>query len=153
MQSSYSLPHRETRFHSPIIRLGRFIKGNEITVNGKAVTVTASLGHALQWAKHHWQKRFPGRDGGEFRLWADALCINQGDIDERNHQVQLMRDIYPGAELTLSQISINDSVICHALKVYNQIHAVLSNGNPKVTLRELADCTWLRKIPSPVYRD
>jgi hypothetical protein len=27
-------------------------------------------------------------------IWADAICINQGDIDERNAQVQLMRDVY-----------------------------------------------------------
>lgn len=27
-------------------------------------------------------------------LWADAMCINQGDIDEKNRQVQLMSRIY-----------------------------------------------------------
>ena len=27
-------------------------------------------------------------------LWADAICINQNDVDERNSQVQLMGDIY-----------------------------------------------------------
>ena len=27
-------------------------------------------------------------------LWADAVCINQGDIDERNKHVQLMSRIY-----------------------------------------------------------
>ncbi|KAF2823380.1 HET-domain-containing protein [Ophiobolus disseminans] len=32
------------------------------------------------------------------RVWADAVCINQQDIPERNSQVQLMRDIYQGSE-------------------------------------------------------
>jgi hypothetical protein len=34
-------------------------------------------------------------------LWIDALCINQNDIRERNHQVNLMSRIYSEAELVL----------------------------------------------------
>lgn len=30
-------------------------------------------------------------------LWADAICINQGDTSERGHQVQLMRRIFSSA--------------------------------------------------------
>jgi hypothetical protein len=32
-------------------------------------------------------------------LWADAICINQSDTAERNHQVQLMRQIYSGVDV------------------------------------------------------
>ncbi|KAF2853156.1 HET-domain-containing protein [Plenodomus tracheiphilus IPT5] len=32
------------------------------------------------------------------RLWIDAISINQSNMDERNHQVSLMRDIYTSAE-------------------------------------------------------
>ncbi|KAI1291662.1 heterokaryon incompatibility protein-domain-containing protein [Xylaria venustula] len=35
------------------------------------------------------------------RLWVDALCINQEDINERNHQVQQMRNIYSSAVETI----------------------------------------------------
>lgn len=31
-------------------------------------------------------------------LWIDALCINQSDAQERNHQVGQMRDIYMNAQ-------------------------------------------------------
>jgi hypothetical protein len=31
-------------------------------------------------------------------LWDDAICMDQTNILERNHQVQLMWDIYSGAE-------------------------------------------------------
>lgn len=35
-------------------------------------------------------------------FWADALCINQDDKEERNHQVQFMRSIYGSAPVVLS---------------------------------------------------
>ena len=30
-------------------------------------------------------------------VWLDAVCVNQGDPEERNHQVAMMADIYSGA--------------------------------------------------------
>jgi hypothetical protein len=41
------------------------------------------------------------------RLWADAICIDQSNISERNHQVGLMRDIYSFAQHTI--IHLGDS--------------------------------------------
>ncbi|KAI8676202.1 HET domain-containing protein [Fusarium sp. Ph1] len=35
-------------------------------------------------------------------FWADAICINQNDIEERNHQVQFMRSIYGSASVVLA---------------------------------------------------
>ncbi|KAI8630561.1 heterokaryon incompatibility protein-domain-containing protein [Xylariaceae sp. FL1651] len=35
------------------------------------------------------------------RLWVDAICINQDDVNERNHQVQQMRSIYSSAFQTI----------------------------------------------------
>ncbi|KAI0425578.1 heterokaryon incompatibility protein-domain-containing protein [Xylaria sp. FL1042] len=37
------------------------------------------------------------REDRPIRLWIDALCINQRDINERNHQVQQMRSVYSSA--------------------------------------------------------
>lgn len=34
-------------------------------------------------------------------VWADALCINQQDVEERNAQVQMMGKIYSGATRTI----------------------------------------------------
>jgi hypothetical protein len=31
-------------------------------------------------------------------IWADAICINQADIHEKNHQVSMMGEIYEGAK-------------------------------------------------------
>jgi hypothetical protein len=51
--------------------------------------VTANLEAALQVL------RLPDRAR---MIWIDAICINQGDVQERNRQVQLMRKIYRNAE-------------------------------------------------------
>ena len=32
------------------------------------------------------------------QIWADAVCINQNDLDERSSQVNIMSDIYSGAK-------------------------------------------------------
>jgi len=42
--------------------------------------------------------RLRRNDGSGRLLWIDALCINQGDIQERNSQVLMMRDIYATAQ-------------------------------------------------------
>jgi hypothetical protein len=62
-----------------------------IVCNGKALRINASLHNAL---KRHRQDRFERPQ----LLWADAICINQGDKDELNLQIFLMRKIYEGAE-------------------------------------------------------
>lgn len=45
-----------------------------------------------------WHLRHPDRPR---LLWADAICINQNDIPERNQQVRVMGNIYSKAKKTL----------------------------------------------------
>ncbi|KAF2971452.1 hypothetical protein GQX73_g2067 [Xylaria multiplex] len=52
------------------------------------VPVTASLEAALRELRSHVRTQHG------FLIWADALCINQGDSGERAAQVARMRDIY-----------------------------------------------------------
>lgn len=51
-------------------------------------TVTRNLGEALVFLRHPELPRL---------FWIDALCINQGDMAERSHQVVRMSDIYSRA--------------------------------------------------------
>ena len=61
----------------------------KIICNGKELSITTSLNEALL--------RFRTRSTTR-TLWADAICINQQDINERNQQVRLMRQIYEKAQ-------------------------------------------------------
>src|SRR5277367_4609051 len=59
-----------------------------ITCNGIALTITANLADAI--------KRI--RDTKETKVfWADAICINQTKVEEKNAQVRIMENIYKRA--------------------------------------------------------
>jgi heterokaryon incompatibility protein (HET) len=60
--------------------------------NNRQLTVTANLYAALSAIRFKDESRL---------LWADALCINQSDVDERNAQVAIMRSIYDKAQRVL----------------------------------------------------
>ena len=57
--------------------------------NNEVVSVTKNLNSALRRLRRADKSR---------RVWIDALCINQYDLDERAQQVSIMRDIYGRAK-------------------------------------------------------
>ena len=67
----------------------------DISCNGASLKVTRSLNVALRYLRSTTDVR---------TLWADAICINQGDFEERNQQVQLMRDVYSKARQVIAWI-------------------------------------------------
>jgi hypothetical protein len=64
----------------------------QIWVNGASVRVRQNLWYALQGLRFKVRRRI---------LWIDALCINQDNIQERNHQVAFMGHIYRHATVVL----------------------------------------------------
>jgi hypothetical protein len=61
----------------------------DIICNDEVVSVTENLNSALRRLRCVHKTR---------RVWIDALCINQYDLDERAQQVSIMRDIYGRAK-------------------------------------------------------
>ncbi|KAE9372888.1 HET-domain-containing protein [Stipitochalara longipes BDJ] len=59
-----------------------------IVVNNRVIHVTQNLEAALQALRKmaKFQK--------QYRLWVDAICINQQDLQEKSHQVRLVGEIY-----------------------------------------------------------
>ena len=70
-----------------------------VICNGCAITTTRSLFEALQRFRHAKTTR---------TLWADALCINQADDDEKTFQVRLMSYIYTRAVRVLVWLQHED---------------------------------------------
>ncbi|KAF6813396.1 heterokaryon incompatibility protein [Colletotrichum plurivorum] len=64
---------------------GYRLLGRSITVNGQSFNITRNLHDALLHLR---------RPNISRRLWIDALCINQVDLNERATQVSQMGDIY-----------------------------------------------------------
>ncbi|KAK3947132.1 heterokaryon incompatibility protein-domain-containing protein, partial [Pseudoneurospora amorphoporcata] len=65
----------------------------DIEINGKQFSVGENLHAFLQMLQHH---------DVESWLWADAICIQQSDDDEKSWHVQNMYDIFKNAELVYS---------------------------------------------------
>lgn len=68
----------------------------DVTCNGQVLSVTASLFLALRRVRQV-SRATPF-------LWADAVCIDQSCIQERNHQVHLMGEIYQQARTVFVHI-------------------------------------------------
>jgi hypothetical protein len=68
-------------------------------------------------------KRLQKHDSGSF-LFVDAICINQNSINERNHQVAAMGDIYANAQkvicwtgdfrhaISRTRVKLNSAILC-----------------------------------------
>ncbi|KAH8600692.1 heterokaryon incompatibility, partial [Bisporella sp. PMI_857] len=69
---------------------GEPVMDGTLVLDGKILKITKNLETALNaiwrggWSAKKW--------------WIDQICINQSDIDERNSQVNLMREIYKKSE-------------------------------------------------------
>ena len=70
-----------------------------IFVNGQRLEVTSNLYNALS----NFRDLYPG-----IRLWADAVCINQDDIEGKGQQIQLMQKIFSRAIKTLVWLGIEE---------------------------------------------
>ena len=90
---------------------------NTIFCNGRDLDVGRSLGSALYRLRFYENERL---------LWIDAICIDQGSVQEKNAQLPLMRKIYQQAKEVLIWIGPEDdgretamSLIPNLIDVYN----------------------------------
>jgi len=73
-----------------------------VQCNELRVPITVSLTDALRTFRHTSEPRV---------LWADALCINQKDDQEKGHQVKRMGEVYANAKCTLVWLGCDDQNI------------------------------------------
>lgn len=63
-------------------------------------------------------------------MWIDALCINQQDKAEKNHQVPLMRQIYKSAERVFSWLGCSDTDTLPAFSLVERWADAILSTNP-----------------------
>lgn len=83
-----------------------------IWVHAYSVKVTRNLESALRHLRLPDQSRF---------IWADAVCINQSDLQERAHQVKQMQQIYANARSVVVWLGEADADSDEAIAFVNRI--------------------------------
>ncbi|KAI3326176.1 hypothetical protein HD806DRAFT_532827 [Xylariaceae sp. AK1471] len=125
----------------------------EIIVNGTPHNRTKNLGNALRVVQYHWSHLCPDRHISQFRIWVDALYINQSDVVERNHQVKLMGQIYSKAELVIGHLATDDQLARLAIATLKTVHRVVkeeSQKRPDVLddKKTMCHACWVFKVPA-----
>ncbi|KAH7305756.1 heterokaryon incompatibility protein-domain-containing protein, partial [Rhexocercosporidium sp. MPI-PUGE-AT-0058] len=105
---------------------GKNTERKPIHVDSQVASVTKNLWSALWGLRAHDQRR--GISAPRC-LWIDALCINQNDIKERNHQVRLMSQIYSQAEEVLAWLGSKESAASLAVEVLASLGGRLRCSN------------------------
>ncbi|KAH8589917.1 heterokaryon incompatibility protein-domain-containing protein [Bisporella sp. PMI_857] len=85
-----------------------------IDCEGKVIQVTLNLNSALQHFRHANHER---------ALWADAICIDQENLEERSEQVQMMSDIYSHGEQLLIWLGEETEDVSKSLEAIEDLHA------------------------------
>lgn len=73
-----------------------------IILNGAVVSITANLETALRTLAADRGTPFASR----YKLWVDAICINQSDEQEKAQQIQRMRELYSTAWTVIAWIGV-----------------------------------------------
>ena len=83
-----------------------------VIVNGTHKSFGKNLVTLLRYARDFLLPALPTLSssyGGRPLFWADAICINQKDIPERNHQVSLMTRIYGSSQIVVHWLGIHEN--------------------------------------------
>ncbi|KAI1455534.1 HET-domain-containing protein [Annulohypoxylon moriforme] len=90
---------------------GGLQKTNEIGVDGQTLGITRNLYMALTKLRSPTESRC---------LWIDAICIDQGNVQERNHQVQMMKRIFSTASSVIIWLGDAEGCIRDTLEMILQ---------------------------------
>ncbi|KAF2828553.1 HET-domain-containing protein [Ophiobolus disseminans] len=108
-----------TAFESISYVWGPDVRDHEIICEGRVIPITANLWTALR----HVRSDVPRV------LWADSVCINQGDLEEKSQQVALMGQIYRFATRVLIFLGADDfghGTYVHSL--LEEMRDIITNG-------------------------
>ncbi|KAH6491790.1 hypothetical protein HBI55_141090 [Parastagonospora nodorum] len=96
----------------------------EAILNEIPVEITANLDCAIRHLRLVVGKRF---------LWIDAVSMNQKDVQERNHQVRIMGNIYRTAGRVIIWLGPVDPTNLHLRAILGAMQFHFSNASPTPT--------------------
>lgn len=119
----------------------RYSIRHPVWCGGRRLLVSTNLRDALRQVRH---ETLP------IRLWIDAICINQEDLDERSRQVLLMSRIYHSAQSIWFWLGASDQESDMALEWIRKIcqakHLLEVKGNQLPSRSMLLDDTEIVSI-------
>jgi hypothetical protein len=99
-----------------------------ILVDDTHLHITPNLEGALHCIRDRNNSRY---------LWIDAVCINQNDNHEKNHQVNLMSDIYSRANRVLVFLGSEDDC-SEAFDYFDAVNKAGRNGTPLLSPKDVS---------------
>lgn len=118
-----------------------------ITVGLSSVPVTRNLYSSLEHLRYDETVRV---------IWIDALCINQGDNEEKSWQVQLMKEIYERASFVTIWLGPADGTSDEVMDFLRQLGTRAMcfglDGGPEIIRKVSAQWRSLASQP-PSFRD
>ncbi|KAH7403886.1 heterokaryon incompatibility protein-domain-containing protein [Cadophora sp. MPI-SDFR-AT-0126] len=94
-----------------------------------SLDVTVNLYSALQHLRYPYSERV---------IWADAICINQNDLKERESQVQLMVDVYSSASRVIMWLGEDTEGVFGAFQGIKWVRSLFPEGIPSVAFAEMS---------------
>jgi hypothetical protein len=95
LQGDLRVVSLDRKFKTPTYEALSYVWGEDadspsrhVSCSGEKVPITRNCYDALRILHRHLGIR---------TIWVDAICINQDSIEEKEHQIPLMRDIYGNA--------------------------------------------------------
>jgi len=113
-----------------------------IFINKRSVNIPINLCAALLQLRNHSIERI---------LWVDALCINQDNQQEKEHQIQLMARIYSQANrllVWLGETADDSDLALEEIRVAGGKKSTDSSNNKKIQQAVLAllQRPWFRRM-------
>ncbi|KAK1758750.1 heterokaryon incompatibility protein-domain-containing protein [Echria macrotheca] len=119
----------------------------QILLDGQQFGITASLQNALRDIRDATR---------EIRLWADAICINQEDVLERNSQVSMMGRIYATATNTIIYLGPLTAMASRALYIidprksdltpYRNAAGIAIDPMWEVAIGDILNRQWFQRV-------
>ncbi|KAG6365107.1 hypothetical protein INS49_006714 [Diaporthe citri] len=128
---------------------------HDILVNGSVLSVRDNLRLALKVLRSLFPSKAPvfdvlqsrKQENGYPLMWIDAICINQSDPLEKNHQVNMMGRIFTIASLVISWLgdeADNSGSVMEAIRATK--HTQEYNFDVKKATKALAKRSYWRRI-------